>query len=61
MLAGVVVFPRHFIVMDLYDVVFLFLKSPSRRFGFSSRPVSVQLIGAWIDVFFRVKVDLEGI
>ena len=52
---------KTFIVMICYDVVFLFLKSPSRRFGFSSRPVSVQVIGAWLDEDFCVQVGLEVI
>ena len=46
---------------EIYDVVFLFLKSPSCRVGFSFRLVSVHVIGAWFDIDLCVLVGLEVI
>ena len=52
---------KTFCCHEIYDVVFLFLKSPSCRVGFSFRLVSVHVIGAWFDIDFCVQVGLEVI
>ena len=46
---------------EIYDVVFLFLKSPSCYVGFPFHLVSVHVIGAWFDIDLCVQVGLEVI